>query len=190
MPEAKLGEDVSSLLEDLRAGDRRALEALFPLLSRELHRVAQQQMAAQPAGHTLQTTALVNEAYLRLVDAKRVSWLDRSHFIAACSQVMRRILVDHARGRRTAKRGGGAPVASLEEAWVASVEPDTDVLALDEALGTLAKVDPRKAEVVELRFFGGLSVVETATVLAISEESVLRDWRLARAWLARELSKE
>ena len=178
------------MLQAWSGGDRRALEDLVPLLNRELHQIAKRQMAAQPAGHTLQTTALVNEAYLRLIDAKRASWQDRSHFIAACSQIMRRILVDHARGRHAAKRGAGVLVAPLEEAWVTSVEPDTDVVALDEALKTLAKVDPRKAKVVELRFFGGLSVKETAAVLEISEESVLRDWRLARAWLARELSKE
>jgi len=147
-------------------------------------------MAAQPRGHILQTTALVNEAYLHLIDARRASWLDRSHFIAACSQIMRNILVDHARERQAVKRGGGVLVASLEEAWVTAVEPDTDVVALDDALETLAKLDPRRAKVVELRFFGGLSVKETAAVLEISEESVLRDWRLARAWLARELSKE
>jgi RNA polymerase sigma-70 factor (ECF subfamily) len=178
------------LLQAWRGGDRRALEDLVPLLNRELHRIAKHQMAAQPAGHTLQTTALVNEAYLHLIDAKRASWQDRSHFIAACSQIMRRILVDHARGRQAAKRGGGVLVASLEEAWLTSVEPDTDVVALDEALQTLAKVDLRKAKVVELRFFGGLSVKETAAALEISAESVLRDWRLARAWLARELRKE
>jgi RNA polymerase sigma-70 factor, ECF subfamily len=192
MPEDQRGEDVTGLLRAWRAGDRRALEDLVPLLDRELHRIAKRQMASQPADHTLQTTALVNEAYLRLIDAKRASWQDRSHFIAACSQIMRRILVDHARRRQAAKRGGGILVASLEnaEAWVTSVEPDTDVVALDEALKILAKVDPRKAKVVELRFFGGLSVKETAAALDISGESVLRDWRLARAWLARELSKE
>jgi len=112
----------------------------------------------QPPGHTLQTTALVNEAYLRLIDAKRASWNDRSHFLAACSQIMRRVLVDHARGRQAAKRGGGAPVAPLEEAWVVSPEPSTDIVAVDKALSALAKVDPRKARVVELRFFRGLSV--------------------------------
>lgn len=190
MSEEQRGRDVTGLLQACRAGDRRALEDLVPLLNRELRRIAKQQMAAQPADHTLQTTALVNEAYLRLVDAKRASWLDRSHFIAACSQIMRRILVDHARARQAAKRGGGVLVASFEEAWVTSVERDTDVVALDEALETLAKTDPRKAKVVELRFFSGLSVKETAAVLEISEESVLRDWRLARAWLARELRKE
>jgi RNA polymerase sigma-70 factor (ECF subfamily) len=188
VPEDTPGEDVSALLRACRAGDRRALEDLFPLLTRELHCIAKRQMAGQPPGHTLQTTALVNEAYLRLIEAKRASWLDRSHFFAACSQIMRRILVDHARARQAAKRGGGVLVESLEEAWVTSVLPDTDVVALDEALNTLAKVDERKAKVVELRFFGGLSVKETAGVLEISEESVLRDWRLARAWLARELS--
>ncbi len=184
------GHDVTGLLQAWRGGDQRALDGLIPLLDRELHRIAKHYMAAQPPGHTLQTTALVNEAYLRLIDAKRASWHDRSHFLAACSQIMRRILVDHARGRQAAKRGGGAPLASLEEAWVASPEPDTDVVAVDEALDALAKVDPRKARVVELRFFGGLSVEETAAVLEISEESVMRDWRLARAWLARELSQE
>jgi RNA polymerase sigma factor (TIGR02999 family) len=147
-------------------------------------------MTGQPVGHTLQTTALVNEAYLRLIDAKRVGWVDRSHFLAACSQIMRRILVDHARGCQAAKRGGGAHVMPLEEAWVVSPEPDADIVAVDDALEALAKIDPRKAKVVELRFFAGLSVKETAAVLEISEESVMRDWRLARAWLARELDKE
>src|ERR1700726_2963600 len=118
MPEAQRGEDVTGLLRAWRAGDQRALEDLVPLLNRELHRIAKHQMAAQPAGHTLQTTALVNEAYLHLIDAKRASWRDRAHFIAACSQIMRRILVDHARGRQAAKRGGGGLVESLEEAWV------------------------------------------------------------------------
>ncbi|SPE35488.1 RNA polymerase, sigma-24 subunit, ECF subfamily [Candidatus Sulfopaludibacter sp. SbA6] len=190
MSEDRRGADVTGLLQAWRAGDRHALEDLVPLLNRELHRIAKHQMAAQPRGHILQTTALVNEAYLHLIDARRASWLDRSHFIAACSQIMRNILVDHARERQAVKRGGGVLVASLEEAWVTAVEPDTDVVALDDALETLAKLDPRRAKVVELRFFGGLSVKETAAVLEISEESVLRDWRLARAWLARELSKE
>jgi RNA polymerase sigma factor (TIGR02999 family) len=145
-------------------------------------------MAAQPVGHTLQTTALLNEAYLRLIEAKRVSWHDRTHFLAACSAIMRRILVDHARGRQAAKRGGGAHLAHLEEACAVAPEPDEDVVALDEALDALARTDPRKARVVELRFFGGLSVEETAAVLDISPDTVTRDWRLARAWLVRELS--
>jgi RNA polymerase sigma factor (TIGR02999 family) len=181
---------VTDLLLAWREGDQNAFDGLIPLLERELHRIARHYMAAQPVGHTLQTTALVNEAYLKLVDARRVGWLDRSHFLAACSQIMRRILVDHARARHTAKRGGGIRVAPLEESWVVSPEPDTDVVAVDEALEALARIDSRKAKVVELRFFAGLSVKETAAVLEISEESVMRDWRLARAWLAREISKD
>lgn len=183
------GPDVTGLLQAWRAGDNCALEALVPLLEKELRRIARHHMAAQRPDHTLQTTALVNEAYLRLIDVKRASWHDRSHFLAACSQIMRHILVDHARGRQAAKRGGGACMVPLEEAWVVSPEPGTDLVALDEALDALTKNDPRKAKVVELRFFGGLSVEETAAVLDISAESVMRDWRLARAWLARELSK-
>ncbi len=190
MSKAPTAHDVTGLLLAWRGGDGRALEGLIPLLDRELHRIAKHHMAGQPAGHTLQTTALVNEAFLHLIEARRASWLDRSHFLAACSQIMRRILVDHARRRQAAKRGGGACVVPLEEAWVVSQEPDTDVVAVDEALDALAKIDPRKAKVVELRFFGGLSVEETAAVLEISGESVMRDWRLARAWLARELDKE
>src|SRR5262245_31543032 len=136
--------DISGLLQACRRGDRRALESLFPLMSRELHAAAKRQMANQPSGHTLQTTALVHEAYLRLVEAKSAAWADRSHFVAACSQVMRRILVDHARARKARKRGGGAEL-SLEDAWIAAVEPDTDVVALDEALDALAQTDQRKA---------------------------------------------
>ncbi len=161
----------------------------MPILSRELHRIAKRHMADQPAGHTLQTTALVNEAYLHLVDSGGACWQDRGHFIAACSQIMRHILVDYARRRNAAKRGGGVFNVSLEEAWIAAVEPHTDVVALDDALNALANVDPRKARVVELRFFAGLSVKETAAILEISEKSVLRDWSLARAWLARELKE-
>lgn len=183
------GHDVTGLLHAWRAGDARALDLLIPLLRRELHQIARHHMAAQRPGHTLQTTALLHEAYLRLVDAKRADWHDRSHFLAACSQIMRRILVDHARARDAAKRGSGFRALPLDEACAVSPEPDTDLVALDEALDSLAKQDPRKAKVIELRFFGGLSVDETAAVLAISVESVLRDWRLARAWLAREISK-
>ncbi len=190
MPRAESSCDITGLLLAWRRGDRNALDGLATVVQKELHRIAKRYMAAQPAGHTLQTTALINEAYLRLIDAKRVNWQDRSHFLAACSQIMRRILVDYARTRGAAKRGGGALVAPLEEAWVAAVEPNTDVVAVDAALETLAKFDPRKARVVEFRFFGGLSVQETAAALEISEETVMRDWRLARAWLARELSRE
>lgn len=179
--------DITGLLQAWRLGDASARELLIPLLQRELHRIASHHMAIQRPGHTLQTTALVNEAYLRLIDAKRVGWHDRSHFLAACSQIMRHILVDHARARKATKRGGGIAALPLEEACVVSPEPNTDLVALDEALDKLAKHDPRRAKVVEMRFFGGLSVEETAAALGISEESVLRDWRLARVWLAREL---
>jgi len=180
--------DITGLLQAWRLGDASAREVLIPLLQRELHRIARHHIAAQRPGHTLQTTALVNEAYLHLIDVTRADWHDRSHFLSACSQIMRHILVDHARARKTAKRGGGISMLPLEEACVVSPEPDTDLVALDEALDGLAKHDPRRAKVVEMRFFGGLSVQETAAALGISEESVLRDWRLARAWLARELS--
>ncbi len=186
----QLEADVTGLLQAWRGGDQSALENLIPLLERELHRIAKHYMTAQPPGHTLQTTALVNEAYLRLVDAQQANWHDRSHFLAVCSQIMRHVLVDHERARQAAKRGGGAQVAPLEEAWVASPEPDADVVAIDEALNTLSKVYPRKARVIELRFFGGLSVGETAAVLEISQDAVMRDWRLARAWLARELKQK
>jgi len=179
--------DITGLLQAWSLGDVSARELLIPLLQKELHRIARHHMAAQSPGHTLQTTALVNEAYLRLVDAKRVGWQDRSHFLSACSQIMRHILVDHARARKTTKRGSGVATLPLEEPCVVSPEPDTDLVALDEALDGLAKHEPRRAKVVEMRFFGGLSVEETAAALGISEESVLRDWRLARVWLAREL---
>jgi RNA polymerase sigma-70 factor (ECF subfamily) len=185
----QLGGDVTGLLHAWRGGDQAALDNLIPLLERELHRIAKHYMAAQPPGHTLQTTALVNEAYLRLIDAQRLSWHDRSHFLAVCSQIMRHVLVDHARARQAAKRGGSAEAAPLEEAWVASPEPDADIVAIDEALGALAKLYPRKARVIELRFFGGLSVEETAAVLEVSQDTVMRDWRLARSWLARELKQ-
>jgi len=181
--------DFTALLQAWRGGDQGALDELLPLVYRELHRIAKHYMAAQPPGHTLQTTALLNEACLHLIDTKRVSWQDRSHLLAVCSQTMRRILVDHARARQAAKRGGGWAVP-LEEAWVASPERDPDILAVDEALDRLSRIDPRRAQMVEMRFFGGLSVGETAAVLGISVESVARDWRLARAWLARELSRK
>ncbi len=188
MPDAATRDDVTGLLHAWRDGNRRALEFLIPLVERELHRIAKGCMAGQPAGHTLQPTALVNEAYLHLVDA-RSDWQDRSHFLAACTQIMRRILVDHARAHMAAKRGGGINLAALEERWVAS-NSDRDTVAVDEGLDSLAAVDPRKAQVVELRFFGGLSVEETAAALGVSEETVKRDWRLARLWLAREMLNE
>jgi len=181
---------VTGLLQAWGGGDRAALDRLIPLLDKELHRIARRYMVRERPGNTLQTTALVNEAYLRLVDAKKASWHDRAHFLAVCSQIMRRILVDHARERHSAKRGGDAEPVTLKESLAVCPEPGADIVAVDDALSALAKIDSRKSRVVELRFFGGLSVEETAAVLGISPESVMRDWRLARAWLMRELSQK
>jgi RNA polymerase sigma-70 factor, ECF subfamily len=144
-------------------------------------------MAGERRGHSLQATALVNEAYVRLVDAEVVSWHDRAHFLAVAARVMRRILVDHARRRRSQKRGGAAEKVTFDEALVVADEPRDDFVALDDALKALARIDERKSQVIELRFFGGLSVAETASVLAISSETVMRDWQMARAWLQREM---
>ncbi len=190
MAEANARRDVTGLLRAWQDGDPCALQSLIPLVERELHCIARACMAGQPPGHTLQPTALVNEAYLRLVDSAPADWQDRSHFLAACSKIMRRILADHARARLAAKRGGGAHVAPLEAAWIASPEPDREIVAVDDGLDALAAMDPRKAQVVEFRFFCGFTVEETAAALGVSEETVGRDWRLARAWLARELGKE
>jgi RNA polymerase sigma factor (TIGR02999 family) len=156
----------------------------------ELHKLASHYMAAEQGGHTLQTTALVNEVYVRLVDVKHVGWEDRAHFFALCAQLMRRVLIDFARSRNYQKRGGRIPHVELHEAATISMETGPEILAVDEALKSLAKVDGRKSQVVELRFFGGLTVDETATVLKVSPETVIRDWRLAKAWLLRELSGE
>jgi RNA polymerase sigma factor (TIGR02999 family) len=144
-------------------------------------------MAGERAGHSLQATALVNEAFLRLVDVRRVNWQDRAHFLAVSARLMRRILVDHARARRYQKRGGGAAKVTFDEALMVSEEPGQDLVALDDALEVLARFDERKSKVVELRFFGGLSVEETASVLKVSPDTVMRDWRLAKAWLLREM---
>jgi RNA polymerase sigma-70 factor (ECF subfamily) len=182
--------EVTQLLRAWTAGDQDALEKLTPLLYEQLHRVAQRYMAGQRPGHTLQTTALVNEVYLRLVDCSRVDWQDRAHFLAVSARLMRRILIDFARSRGYQKRGGGAVHLSLDDAPSVSNEPDADIVALDDALKALAEVDGRKSKVVELKFFGGLSIEETAEVLKVSTETVVRDWRLARAWLLRELSGE
>jgi RNA polymerase sigma factor (TIGR02999 family) len=146
-------------------------------------------MYRERPGHTLQTTALVNEAYLRLIDARQVRWQNRAHFFAVSAQLMRRILVDFARSRRYQKRGGGVQKVTFDEALFASPEKGPDLVALDDALTTLAVTDARKSKVVELRFFGGLSVDETAEVLKVSSETVMRDWKLAKAWLAREMGK-
>jgi len=184
------GHEVTQLLKAWTAGDQQALEKLTPLVYEQLHRVAQRYMAGQRPGHTLQTTALVNEVYLRLVDCGQVNWQDRAHFLAVSAQLMRRILIDFARSRGYQKRGGNVPHLSLEEAPSVCNEPPANIVALDDALKALADVDDRKSRVVELKFFGGLSIEETAEVLKVSPETVVRDWRLARAWLMRELSGE
>jgi RNA polymerase sigma-70 factor (ECF subfamily) len=182
--------DVTALLQAWSAGDQDALEKLAPLVYEELHRTAHRYMAREQTGHTLQTTALVNEVYLRLVKARDVNWQNRAHFFAICARMMRRILTDFARSRRYLKRGGNATRVSLDETLMEGQEAPADITALDDALKALANFDERKSRVVELRFFGGLSVEETAEVLRVSVETVHRDWKLARAWLLRRLSSE
>jgi len=181
--------DVTQLLKAWTTGDEQALEKLTPLVYEELHRIARRCMAGERPGHTLQTTALVNEVYLELVDCGKVDWKDRAHFFGVSAQLMRRILINFARSRGYQKRGGGTPHLSLDEAPSVGSEPDTNLVALDDALNALAAVDERKSKVVELRFFGGLSIEETAEVLRVSVETVVRDWRLAKVWLLRELSE-
>ena len=181
---------VTELLRAWGDGDDGALEQLTPLVEAELRRLARGYMRRERRGHTLQTTALVNEAFLRLTDARRVRWQDRAHFLGISARLMRRVLVDHARSRGYRKRGGGAERVTLDEGLVASPEPAVDVVALDRALEALAAVDARKSRVIELRFFGGLSVEETAEVLHVSPDTVKRDWRLAKLWLLRELEGE
>ncbi len=168
-------------------GDEGALERLIPLVHHELHRIARRCMAGERVGHSLQATALVNAAYVRLVDGQAVEWNDRAHFLAVCARVMRRILVDHARARHYQKRGGHAAKVTFDEALVVTEEPRQDYVALDDALQALAKFDERKSRVIEMRFFGGLSVEETASVLKVSPDTVMRDWRLAKVWLRREM---
>jgi RNA polymerase sigma factor (TIGR02999 family) len=179
--------EVTHLLQAWSEGDEGALDQLMPLVYHELHRLAERYMAGERPGHTLQTTALVNEAYLRLIDVKQVSWQNRAHFFAVSAQFMRRILVEFARSRHALKRGADAPALSLDEAGEVSLERAADLVALDDALETLAAMDPRRSRVVELRYFGGLSVEETAEVLKVSAETVMHDWKLAKAWLLREL---
>ncbi len=179
--------DISTLLRAWSAGDENALEALTPIVYAELHRLARHYMRGERPGHSLQATDLVNEAYMRLVDYKRMQWQDRAHFFAVSAQLMRRILVEHAR-RHNLKRGGGVQHVSLDEAVVVDPDRTTDLVGLDEAMNALARLDPRKAQVVEMRFFGGLSVEETAEVLKVSSVTVMRDWSTAKAWLYRELT--
>jgi RNA polymerase sigma factor (TIGR02999 family) len=179
--------NVTQLLLAWRDGEEAALASLMPLVHLELRQIARRFMNGEIVGHTLQATALVNEAYLRLVDAKAVDWRDRAHFFSVSATVMRRILVDHARIRNAQKRPGRAARVSFDEALVVSDEPAVDFVALDDALEALAKFDDRKSRVIEMRFFGGLTVEETASVLNVSADTVMRDWRLAKAWLQREM---
>jgi RNA polymerase sigma factor (TIGR02999 family) len=182
--------EVTCLLQAWARGDEAALQELTAAIYQELHRVARRYMRREREGHTLQTTALANEAYLRLVDISKVHWRDRAHFFAVTAQIMRRILVDAARARASLKRGKAerSPSVDLEQIPDVSTKRSRDFVALDDALNLLAEMDPRKARVIELRFFGGLSVEETAEVLKISPQSVLRDWKLAKAWLTREIA--
>ena len=179
---------VTELLLTWGAGDESALDRLIPIVHNELHRIARRCLAGERAGHSLQTTALVNEAYMRLVDTRAVNWQNRAHFLAMAARLMRRILVDFARSKRFQKRGGGALRVTLVDEVAVPVEPGRDLVALDDALAALAKVDERKSQVIEMRFFGGLSVVETAEALNVSPETVMRDWKVAKAWLRRQLT--
>ena len=181
---------VTELLRAWSDGDDGALEQLLPLVEAQLRRLARGYMGRERPGHTLQTTALINEAFLRLTDARRVRWQDRAHFLGISARLMRRVLVDHARTRGYLKRGGGAQRVTLHEGLVTTPDPALDVVALDRALEALAKVDARKSRIVELRFFGGLTVEETAEVLHVSPDTVKRDWRLAKLLLLRELEGE
>jgi RNA polymerase sigma-70 factor (ECF subfamily) len=179
--------NVTTLLRAWSDGDETALERLLPLVEAELRRLARGYMARERPGHTLQVTALVNEAFLRLTDARAVRWQDRAHFLAISARLMRRVLVDHARTRAYQKRGGGAYRVPLTEGMAVSAEPTLDLIALDRALESLGAKDARKVRVVELRFFGGLSVEETADMLHVSKDTIKRDWRLAKLWLLQEL---
>jgi RNA polymerase sigma-70 factor (ECF subfamily) len=189
MPRAKQqGVEVSQLLLAWSEGDQSALDRLTPIVYEELHRLARWHMRREHPGHSLQATALVNEAYMRLVDYKHMGWQNRAHFFAVSAQLMRRILVEHAR-RHNLKRGGGVQHIAFDEAAVVGEGRAADLVALDDALNALASIDARKAQVIELRFFGGLSVPETAEVLKVSSVTVMRDWNTAKAWLYRELTK-
>ncbi|MCA1617141.1 MAG: sigma-70 family RNA polymerase sigma factor [Acidobacteria bacterium] len=181
-------QNVTALLHEWGRGDRGALDRLMPVIYEELRHQAARYLRQERPGHTLQTTALIHEAYLRLVDQKNVQWQNRAHFFAIAAQLMRRILVDHARQRQAAKRGGAALRLTLDEAMALSEEPDVNLVVLDEALNRLAVIDPQQSRVVELRFFSGLSVEETAEALRISPRTVKRDWNVAKAWLRREIT--
>ncbi len=183
-------QEVTQLLGDWSRGDASAFDRLIPLVQPELHRLAHHYMSRERAGHTLQTTALINEAYLRLADNSKAAWQNRSHFVAAAAQLMRRIMVDHARERLTLKRGGGAVRVTLDESAMVTDTRSEELLALDEALESLAELDPRKSQIVELRYFGGLTAEETAEFLHVSLRTVEREWNMAKAWLYRALSEK
>ena len=183
-------QEVTCLLHAWVGGDRAALDRLIPLVYDELHRLAHIYMTRERPDHTLQSSALVNEAYMRLIDAGRIEWKDRAHFFAVSANLMRRILVEFARSRGARKRGSNAPRVAFEEGVIASPGRDRDLLALDDSLNALAAIDPREAKVVELRFFGGLSAEETAEVLGVSSKTVLREWEHAKVWLLRQLRRE
>jgi RNA polymerase sigma factor (TIGR02999 family) len=181
--------EVSELLASWSNGDKTALDKLMPLVYSELRRLARRYMGRENPGHTLQTSALINEAYLKLVDQPNVKWQNRAHFFAVAAQVMRHILIDHARGHRCFKRGAGGQKISLDESATLTGTRVTELVALDDALVSLAALDPRKSRIIELRFFGGLSIEETAEVMKISAITVSREWRSARAWLRREMTR-
>jgi RNA polymerase sigma factor (TIGR02999 family) len=184
-----LPQEVTQLLVELGKGNDAALDQLLPLVYAELRRMARRYMGMQNPGHTLQPTALIHEAYVRLIGNSDKQWVNRAHFFGVAAKSMRHVLVDHARAHRTAKRGGQRPAVPLEEAIVISGERREEILALDDALTDLAKLNPRQSSVVELRYFGGLSVEETAEALHVSPETVMRDWRAAKAWLYKELAR-
>jgi RNA polymerase sigma-70 factor, ECF subfamily len=187
---ASLPNEVTQLLVDWSNGDKAALDKLMPIVYDELHRLAQHYMGRERRGHTLQTSAIVNEAYLELIDQRNVQWQNRAHFFGIAAHLMRRILAAYARSRHYAKRGGGTRPVSLEEAMIVSEERAADMVAVDDALTALADVDQRKTQIVEMRFFGGMSIDETAEVLGVSPGTVMREWTLAKAWLRREISRE
>ena len=186
---ARIPEEISQLLAEWSGGDREALDALMPLVYDELRKLAHRCMARERRANTFQTTVLVNEVYLRLINERGMKWQNRSHFLAVAAQLMRFILVDYARGHARKKRGGEVQQVTLDEAIIVSESNAADMLALDEALTRLASFDKRKSQIAEMRFFAGLTVEETAEALAVSPETVMRDWRLARAWLRNELSQ-
>ena len=179
--------DITALLVDWNNGDKSAMERLLPLVERELHRLAHSYMRREDPNHTLQTTALINETYLRLIDQRKVQWQNRAHFFGIAAQIMRRILLNYARDQNRLKRGGRAIHVSLSEAMVMPAEKDREIIALNDALTRLEAIDERKSKVVELRYFGGLTVPEVAEVLNVSEITVMRDWAFAKAWLSREM---